>query len=97
MKLTGKAKEEFEKWYLESPQGKWFNLYTFGELTEAMQWGVYVDFADSVGIDLWIRKISNHSVEPFYFVHDNPTDYKTRPEARTAAIEKFNEIFNNTN
>ena len=101
MKLTGKCKEDFEKWYLKhiilnseklisNTDVNYFNL-----LTESMQYGVYVDFFDSCDIDLdEIYKgeesiILNKVHHPFL----KPKDYRT--EARISAIEKANEIYNN--
>lgn len=95
MKLTGKAKEEFQS-YL------WANVYTpnhweeynitFSELTPAMQWGVLVDFFDSVGIYLVDGKFG------YRITTENENIIKkvsnTRAAARTAAIEKANEIYN---
>jgi hypothetical protein len=52
MKLTGKCKEDFEKWFLTTPDSVKYNpLHFFYEdLSEAMKYGVYVDFFDSVEI-----------------------------------------------
>jgi hypothetical protein len=110
MKLTGKCKEDFEKWYMQ-----WvFNEKTFlslrfsseqilenwNSLHQSEKYGVYVDFFDSVGIKLSIRNIS----DAYWFVINNVNTkgkkdrhegkYMSRAEARTAAIEKANEIYN---
>ena len=71
----------------------------FYRLPESMKYGVLVDFFDSVGIRIDIGSgivsdefhfdIKTHRIE---YVSDR---LKTRPEARTKAIEKANEIFNN--
>ena len=113
MKLTGKAKEEFEKWYdkmliqfkKDNPKKlSWMLLARYFDLPESMQFGVYQDFADSVGIEINIKKkigglfliqINYNGKRHHYLGVKNK--HFTRPEARTAAIEKFNEIFNNTN
>lgn len=104
MKLTGKAKVEFEKWWRKNTENvEFIYLIDFYKEPEAMQFGVYVDFADSVEIHLQIMyntssKIYtvwiNNSME--YFNSCNLIDYtfKNRSEARTAAIEKFNELLN---
>ena len=104
MKLTGKAKEEFEKWYYgwigETVNLKaWLQLKLdlFYSQEDSMKFGVYVDFADSVGIEI---SIINDGTNVFRYDIDgefHPRVRLSRPEARTAAIEKFNEIFNNTN
>ena len=76
MKLTGKCKEEFEKWYLKYIKSNSEKLISntdvnyFSLLTDSMQYGVYEDFFRSV------KKLKSIS------------------EARTAAIEKENEIHN---
>ena len=83
MKLTGKCKEDFEKWYVK--QGLNFNVVTdvegnkdtyyipvscFNDYPKSMQYGVYEDFFRSV------KKLKSIS------------------EARASAIEKENEIYN---
>ena len=123
MKLTGKAQIEFDKWKLN----RWMDSgliqvspvhqllfdvsFYFYQLPFEFQFGVYVDFADSVGVHISVFTETSHSekgVKYFQFhsysICVENKDYcydidnfKTRPEARTAAIEKFNEIFNNTN
>jgi hypothetical protein len=121
MKLTGKCKEDFEKWYIviflkhslkyyESTDKTTMefvriDLKTFYTKNESMQYGVYVDFFDSVGnevsiIPTQVSRIlkftfeiysNRRSLYPTNCVYDN---YKTRPEARTAAVEKADEIYN---
>ena len=108
MKLTGKAKGQFEKWILRDPLSDWFKyddeicyaglgLIEFHDLPNSMQWGVYQDWADSLGYELYVEKIS--PVEFDWCVDSllrNIYDgrCKTRQEARTAAIEKLNELIN---
>ena len=101
MKLTRKCKEDFDKWFELNYEAiglrsidDYFYLEGFYELPESMQYGVYVDFIDSCDIDLdEIYKgeesiILNKVHHPFL----KPKDY--RLEARTAAIEKADEIYN---
>ena len=108
MELTGKAKEEFEKWYnndikkqthklIHLTDSKYFNL-----LTDSMQYGVYVDFFDSVGLKIFIEPdkiemyylfITPNDCVGTYCIGDNI--FITRQEAREQAIKKANEIFNN--
>jgi hypothetical protein len=99
MELTGKCKEDFEKWYelnyeaigLRSIDDE-FYLAGFYELPETMQYGVYVDFFDSVEIYMEIIKDGVYFES---FVNDEWLNTpKTRSEARTAAIEKANELYN---
>ena len=107
MKLTNKAKEQFEKWYLKelnpveyTPEDE-SDDYAFYNLPESLQWGVMQDFADSLGYDLYITKDS--PVNYYWAVSDlinclgckeNVDHIMTRQEARNAAIEKLNEILN---
>ena len=140
MKLTGKCKEDFDKWkkYRWMDDGLvqvspvhhlMFDVATrFDQLPEAMKYGVLVDFFDSVGIDMYVLPIfgkkcgydsfkrggwcfeilTNSPCEYLDWsmlnqnLHDHEDSdsegilysYKTRPQARTAAIEKANEIYN---
>ena len=104
MKLTGKCKEEFKKWYrqyIKNQNGRRKLIdgtyYTFFShfLTDAMQYGVMVDFFDSVGMWIEICKFPSN-MQWYYMIDDSAeiNDYETRHEARTAAIAKANEIFN---
>lgn len=109
MKLTGKCKQDFEEWFwVEQPYLKkelkdnfvfTEDLQVFYNETPSMQYGVIVDFFDSVNIC-----INNWGNVNGYFadVNDEIT-YKgkgiikgllTRHEARLQAIEKANEIYN---
>jgi hypothetical protein len=110
MKLTGKCREDFDKWMStdfdldENPitinasyEGD-MEVYVsdnFDILPKSMQYGVYVDFFDSVGIEINLIKSRNIN---YYQIDDIAYTYsyslKTRPEARIKAIEKANEIYN---
>jgi hypothetical protein len=111
MELTGKCKEEFEKWFTNSDNRKGFDaeqialdrkyrLKVFYQLYPSMQYGVYVDFFDSVEIYIsldWYKSIVKDS-EYFETDINNHIDserFKHRPEARVAVIKKANEIYNN--
>ena len=62
MKLTGKAKEDFEKWLSDTDiqnilevleyNGALMSDNLFSELPKSMQWGVYQDWADRLGVHL---------------------------------------------
>ena len=91
MELTDKCKEAFEKWNSENNYG----AYKFEDFNDSMKYGVYVDFFDSVGIPISqstqidrLRLYSSFSIKGVIEMH------KTRNEARKAAIQKANEIFN---
>ena len=111
MQITGKAKEAFEKWYSENfkkplewtydEDGKVIqppSIMRFEILPDPMQYGVYVDFFDSVGIQVnvtgWLMFTYSISYGTSNVKRLKGDTYKTRPEARTAAIEKANEIYN---
>jgi hypothetical protein len=123
MKLEGKSLEMFEAWYnnkkfnfnvvsnIEGDIDTYsIELVYFYQYNESMQYGVYVDFFDNVGINI--------SIEPYWCVCKLTTDipqdvtfdmmvfsdsenggeysnYKTRPQAREQAISKAMEIYNN--
>ena len=109
MKLTGKCREDFEKWYVKNSDSLYY-IDVFKELPESMQYGVYVDFFDSVGINIDVchnyildGKNDNIIVLGYYYelnaqpnihVSQDCEDHKTRPESRAQAIEKANEIYN---
>ena len=99
MELTGKAKDKFEEWFTKDVEG--FENYDkhllnkFYRVGFSMQYGVYVDFFDSVG--LYIDKLCPDSFEinwGFDWYSDYSEVNRTRPEARTKAIEKANELLN---
>jgi len=109
MELTGKAKEDFDKWLNTIPRNIIENVgntqlcmtfpYNFSQLSESMQYGVYVDFFDSVGSEVYITN-GLFDIE----IRQNRTlidrswgEVATRHEARTKAIEKANEIYNSNN
>lgn len=107
MELTGKAKEDFYRWYLNHIKSYNDKLISntdinyFNLLTDSMKYGVYVDWFDSVGIVFWVSPFYNHDLgvmNEWAGYDDNGllgTTQKTRQEARTKAIEKANEIYNN--
>tara|TARA_R110000803_G_scaffold490_2_gene1681 strand:- start:77 stop:421 length:345 start_codon:yes stop_codon:yes gene_type:complete len=109
MKLTGKCKEEFNKWYFKTVRGNEENLLGatnaewFYLLTKSMQYGVFEDYFDSVGVRVFINEefdTMGQYQRGFNPVVNNVKLYKdndcfhTRPEARIAAIEKANELRN---
>ena len=85
MKLTGKCKEEFENWLFKKSIWKsWF--YT---LIPSMQYGVCVDFFDSV-------KYEGKSLfsEIFEMYYKNKTEDFTHNDIVINSLEKANEIYN---
>lgn len=104
MKLTGQTKIDFEKWYLLliRQQRKDYDKFSddqvlrkFYRLLQSQQWGVFQDFADSVGVNISAGSFGDSGVFD-YEIDFIPSDEirDTRQEARNAAIEKFNEIYN---
>lgn len=106
MKLTGKCLEDFEKWLEESEH--YYNLpYSdFIQFTESMQWGVIQDFADGFGYFLDVQIMTSPTMQNDIFngfkafvFHNGKfksSQFKTadRNIARTAAVNKFNELYN---
>lgn len=109
MVLTDKAKEDFEKWLKILKHN---NLHVmniddvigFDLLPNSMQFGVLVDWADSVGyyITVFYEDTPEQYPDKFnYNIKDEDEDLfvyevgiKTRQEARNNAIEELNEIYN---
>lgn len=85
---------------------KHHNLSTVVDLSEyinnipkAMQWGVYQDFFDSQGVKIVINYwwCQDNDAEYFNFSINQGDEYDyfdTRQEARQAAIERANAIYN---
>lgn len=119
MELSGKAKEKFEGWCIQYfkdnlkdySDEEWVTskemLIQFYEgVTDSMRYGVYVDFFNSVGIEVFVKgfKFPVLDKKEYYFIitddmmcHLNNhllNRTKTRPEARTKAVEKANDLLN---
>ncbi|MBE7688441.1 hypothetical protein F6A46_09355 [Tenacibaculum finnmarkense genomovar ulcerans] len=108
MKLTGKCKVDFDKWLrdLKFSKEEYDNLDALSTLEWeqyplSMSYGVLVDFFDSVGIELQTRnticsgwKSVIDAVKFGEYYHESVTN-ETRQEARTKALEKANELYNN--
>lgn len=96
MKLTEKAKIDFEKWiYNNIIYCNVDDVYNwFLEIPFTMQFGVYIDWADSIGIYI---SMNSYDKEYWYNIEPNKIDgvtTKTRNEAREKAIIKLNELYN---
>ena len=112
MEVTGKAKESFEKWmhsckFEELELNDYGDLYEvfdvsyiFEQLPESMQYGVYVDWFDSVGVEIEITQSERFEGVWCYYFEESMNDYQgnasTRHKARTKAINKANTIYNET-
>jgi hypothetical protein len=101
--LTGKAKEDFEKWYdsnkaNESAGSVTINSF-YSQLPPSMQYGVYVDFFDEKGVFIEIQKEWNFweyfvNCYPYGYYESDLNSCKTIAEARQKAVEKANKIYN---
>lgn len=101
--MKGKCKEDFEKWYLDEYNKLEYEYYDFPHLEDffnlhlSMQWGVIVDFFDSAGIDVGVNKYGGGEDFMWFAIKDDllfREFAKNRHEARTEAIEKAVEIYN---
>lgn len=74
--------------------------YDFEDWPLSMQWGVYLEFFDSIGIYIDID-CDQYTNEPFQFSsfvnHNQVGYYLTRPEAQEAAIDKAFELLSYIN
>jgi len=117
MKLEGKFKEDFEKWYkvdlfknknltdAQKHEVKVFKLGHFYRQPFSMQWGVLVDFGDSVGYDLVVERHCDfdgvyHNLFEWTIrtINDSKSGFagyeKSRHEVREQAVLKLMEIYN---
>ena len=104
MELQGKAKEEFEKYYIQieglqdkTIQSQRLELLLFYAMSEPKKYGVLVDWFDSVGVDIEIILDSSNKGDFTAFVNNNMlgSTCHSRPQARQQAIKKAVEILNN--
>ena len=106
MELTGKCKEEFEKWQHDCDWFQNINIYNenytnleiFNTLEDSMKYGVLVDYLDSVGLNILITVEYDYgyiiSENRYQEIEEVKRWYETRPEARIEAIKKANELRN---
>ena len=103
MKLTGKAKSAFKEFRVKNyPDTKYLIEASDGTvwefLPDALQFGAYVDWADSVGINIDIRPVISNKLLGFYLVINNDAyvedSFFSREEARELAIKKLDELYN---
>lgn len=108
MELTGKAKEDFEKWYelqdwydltIENNGNGIYNIFDY--IPDSMKYGVLVDWFVSVGIiirnmhnEFRITDCNNDYNEYKSEFHLDKNPLKCQGFINTAAIEKANEIYN---
>ena len=118
MKLTGQCKEDFEKWRSEKYQECDlelshdifpFNWLLFNTVPFEMQYGVLVDFFDSVGLNIYVSPgrygeyYSTKNMQDYHarvlekrfnFIHEIGVFNKSH-EAREEAIKAANNLYNN--
>ena len=113
--LNGKCKIEFRKWY-KARESKLLEIIGDEELDRRWytldldyKWGVYLEFFDSVGVDIeasiyWDWDKEKHvgfkcsAINIKNFGEDEEfTLVKTRKEAQQEAIKQANELFNELN
>ena len=103
--LEGQVKISFERWYFiwirkqkpythEMLDDDLIEVFYCGVLSE--QFGVYVDFFDSVGLMIEIKRELQFGD---FYVQINDKEYKgdrfrLRPEARSSSLSKASQIFN---
>ena len=103
--LTGKASSFFYSWlhqrfdyepaYNAISSSEWFE-----SLHPSMQWGIYQDWADSMGYELGVLWISEDCYSADISELNRNClmlweyEFKTRQEARKAALNTLNEIIN---
>lgn len=97
MKLTGKAKEEFKKWFDENYNDFW-NYYN---AKKTLLNALIIEWFDSVEIYIEISAINYVGLEFSYNIQEKNTIngsngyvFKIRNEATDKAIAKANEIYN---
>ncbi len=101
MELTGKCKEDFKKWLFENYTtkeigGNWG--WWIEKVPASFKHGVYVDFFDSVEIDISVSKDEDSLYESYVQYNDYQSSIRaweeTLNEARTEVIKEANEIYN---
>lgn len=96
-----KFEKDFKEWYenpLREHVGLRRKLQWFFTLTHEMQWGVYLMFFDSVGIDLDIRQIAcfrcfSAKVNGAFVGNKIGENHKYRQQAQEEAIKKAKLIY----
>lgn len=110
--LTGKCIEAFEKWLdkqnfsISHDVGdRQMNVVPLGDMFSqlplSMQFGVYVDFFDSVGLNILLTVEFDYGYiiteDKYQEIEEVKKFYETRQEAREQSILKANSIYNESN
>ena len=104
MILTGKTLEQFKEWYCANAHEfmRDIMIAEFNVLPFSMQYGVLVDFFDSLGIIIDLEYQAAFKMFNIHIIGHKGGLYSenrinTRHEARRKAIEKANELNNKQN
>ena len=104
--LTGKCKKDFFKWFQSKSQTHYRLKEWFEDLDDSMQYGVYVDFFDSVKIVIELQLRTSPTMQGGVFTcirpsilsdgkfHNVGASFVIRERARIEAIKTANEIYN---
>lgn len=106
--LTGKCLEKFKEYLedklhdvveIESEYGDYYNIKVyvseiFDKSPLSMKYGIYVDFFESVDLDVMIGKYG-YSVK--YLSETISIKNRDRTKNRIESIKKANELYNNNN
>lgn len=99
--LTEKTKKLFDEWLSNFIYEPWLNAESFYKLHLSMQWGVYQEFADTLGYDMDVFKGTDYFCGDGYaFTLGNSksrithTSFETRNKAMIEAVKKLDESIN---
>ena len=98
LQLTPLAKAEFEKWWRDLPTKRKYDFPSFEILHKfdfSMQYGVYLEYFDSVGIDVIATKGSGTIFVDSNIEYQRDAPNMERVDHQKAAIEKAFEIREN--
>ena len=89
MKLTGKAKEDFFKWYhKEYKEEHFYNVCEFDELIEPIQDALIIEWADKIVFsEIW-------SLWDFSFIKNNINSVLGALKVQQISIQTVNEVYN---
>lgn len=105
--VTGKNKEQFEKWLminLGSNSSHIYSSYNFDQFPLEMQIGVYLSYYDSLGYGITFGKGRFTLKDKYYYwcievdgvkgLYEQSETNTTRPEAYEQAFKKADELIN---
>lgn len=92
MKLTGKAKQDFEQWCEDQLYDRFISQHHLSELDETCLNALIIEFFDFIGIYINVLKYE----EKWKIIVNTQFKYtfESRQEAITEAIIKANELYN---